>query len=253
MESEYLLVLQSFFSPLRETFSQPAFYMQLLILSLTAGLSVLISAYILRRKRNHALRRLRIQLSADLHDDVGSLLTGIAMQAELLALSAEQGKASKMNRLAAMSREAQYRLRDNVWIYDSRRDDWQSLLNRLHNFAQEVLEPRGVQFEIKLEGINTKKVIPMQLRKELYLIAKEVITNVSRHSNASLLVFRLQQSCGQFKLDIQDNGRIDESASTEVAGLGLSNIKMRAKRLGAKMEIDLRQGFGIHLQMPSAA
>lgn len=200
-----------------------------------------------KEKQKEIIEAVRIKLSADLHDDVGSILSGIAMQAEILECCVAEEHKEKVGRLAARSREAMAQMRDTVWTLDARKDNWGSLVDRLQDHAAEILEPRQMDYSIKIEGINRQKNLSAEIRQHLYLIGKEAITNAAKHSNGDQLSILLRQQNDLLEMFIQDNGHIDQEQPLTVSGLGLSNISLRARELGAQLNIHQNGGFGISL------
>lgn len=216
----------------------PFFFFTLLIYMIYQGF---------KEKQKEIIEGLRIKLSADLHDDVGSILSGIAMQAEILECFVAEEHKEKVGRLADRSREAMAQMRDTVWALDARKDNWGSLVDRLQDHAAEILEPRQIDYAIKIEGINRQKNLSADIRQHLYLIGKEAITNAAKHSNGDQLSILLRQQNDLLEMFIQDNGQIDQEQPLTVSGLGLSNISLRAQELGAQLNIHQNNGFGISL------
>jgi len=180
-------------------------------------------------RKKAALERLRIKISSDLHDDVGSILSGLAMQ------------------LSELSRSAMSRMRDAVWAMDARKDKWESLQDRMREFAEETLDEKGISYQIQFENLNLQEVLSAEIRQNLYLIFKEAITNVFKHSNATQVKINLKNMESAFEMLIKDNGK-QEKVNLNGAGLGISNIKLRAKRLQAVLEFIQKDGFGILLR-----
>lgn len=206
--------------------------------------------YLLKKRTDHrkALTHLRTKLSSDLHDDVGTLLSGLAMQAELLAMQPKELDTDKLIRIASMSRTAMLQMRDLVWAIDNRKDKWENLIDRLYEHASDVLTPLHIDFKLEVEGIDPNFPISPELRQNLYLIGKEAITNVAKHSDAAIVTIMIRKRNGKYDMEIQDNGHFQAEEKQAISGLGLSNIKWRAKQLGAKLSFQDREGFGIFLQ-----
>lgn len=202
----------------------------------------------IKKQHAHQLEELRIKISSDLHDDVGSLLSGLAMQAEILGQTAPETDQGKWQKIAEQSRKAMLRMRDVVWVIDSRKDKWMHLTDRLYEYAEETLSPVNISFELHLQGISTNQSIAAELRQHLLLIGKEAITNVARHSNAKnvTMLFR-QKTKGNFDMQILDDGELPTKKKKYSSGLGLSNMKWRAQQLGAKLRFEYHNGFGIYL------
>ena len=92
---------------------------------------------------------LRNKISADLHDEVGTLLTGLAMQSEILERKVPKANQEKLHRISALSREAMLGMRDSVWAMDAQKDFSNSLVDRMNEFANEQLENTGIHLICK--------------------------------------------------------------------------------------------------------
>jgi signal transduction histidine kinase len=90
----------------------------------------------------------------------------------------------------------------------------------------------------------------VETRENLYLIFKEAINNVAKHSEANKVDVRLSNSSDSFTIFIKDNGKgINEINKKK--GNGLKNIKMRAERISGKAEFENENGFSIKIVTPS--
>lgn len=183
------------------------------------------------------LERLRVKISSDLHDDVGTLLAGLAMQSEALAFTAPEKEKGKLQRISEISRNAMALMRDTVWAIDSRKDKWENLLDRMREHAEETLEPCDMHFELTLENITTQHHIPVEIRQNVYLIYKEAITNAAKHSNGDTVRVHLKKiPGGGLDMRICDNGSSAEK-NYKTTGSGMSNMQMRAKKIGGTIEL----------------
>ncbi|MCB0529164.1 MAG: hypothetical protein KDC65_11845 [Saprospiraceae bacterium] len=194
------------------------------------------------------IERMRVQISSDLHDDVGTLLSGLAMQSEVLEITAPEKDKGKLRRLSEISRDAMARMRDTVWAIDARKDKLENLLDRMREHAEETLGPRGIRFSIEATGLNPKHNLPTDIRQNLYLIYKEAVTNAARHSNGDFVSVLLQKTASGFEMHIVDNGRVVEK-TWKTTGSGTSNMLMRAEKIGAALEISREDGFCVILRM----
>lgn len=205
--------------------------------------------YQLKFKQKTEIDNIRTKISIDLHDDVGSILTGLSMQSEILEQKATKEDKAKLHRMSELSRSAMLRMRDAVWAMDSRKNNWESLIDRMNEFAAETLELKSIEYYIKHHNITLDKSITNIMRQNLYLIYKEAVTNIIKHSDANYVAIELNEHHGQVELLIKDNGSIKPKFST--SGLGLSNMKHRADQINCNLEIKKEQGFTIHLKSKS--
>jgi signal transduction histidine kinase len=177
------------------------------------------------------------------------LLSGLAMQSELLELTAPDDRKPRLQRISEMSRSAMSRMRDTVWAIDARKDKLENLMDRIREHAAETLEPKGISFAIQVEELSLEKNISSQLRQNLYLICKEAITNAAKHTNGDRMEVRFVKSGRKgLIMTIYDNGKFVQKGH-KTTGLGMSNMQMRAEQIGASFEINTQNGFLIRVQL----
>lgn len=199
------------------------------------------------------VERLRVKISSDLHDDVGGMLSGLAMQSELLEIDLPDDPGPALSRISDISRQAMSRMRDTVWAIDARKDRVENLLDRIREHAAETLDARGIGYVIQTNGLDPKVELATDVRQNLYLICKEAITNVAKHSNGDRVMIKLSNlpEDETFAMLIQDNGQV-ATKDYVTSGLGRSNMEMRARAIGAKLELFAGpEGFQVKLTRPS--
>ena len=114
--------------------------------------------------------------------------------------------------------------------------------------GEQLLLPKGISFEIDSQLVNPDKKLNAEIKKNLFLIFKEALTNIIRHSSADHVDVKLFNSSEGFQLMIKDNG--NSSELTQSTGLGLSNMKFRAEQMKGQINFDQSGGFGISLDLP---
>jgi len=196
-----------------------------------------------------AMERLRTKISSDLHDDVGSLLSGLAMQTELMEMNASQEDKLKLQKIASISRNAISQMRDLVWSIDNRRSTSNDLIERVHELAEELLLACDISFSINSEGLDqrNRKLAP-QIKQNLFLIYKEALTNLLKHSDATNLEVTIANQNKGCRFVIKDNGSPQENYIS--TGFGLENIQLRAKAIGGTVIFETKDGFAIILKLP---
>ncbi len=204
-------------------------------------------AYRARIRKLLELERMRVRIASDLHDDIGSSLTKIALYTDLMQNGTDAGESEKLlTKIGNMSRELIVTMSDIVWSIDARNDTYGDLLDRMHDFAIGLLPPQEISYTIKTRGISESQKLPANIRQNLYLIFKEAVNNVVRHSEASQVQISLEQQGQQFRLNIRDNG-CGNSGTLRKSGHGLRNMQMRAERLGG--ELAVKQNGGLELDL----
>ncbi len=208
---------------------------------------ILYSFYKIKLNRILELERLRIKIASDLHDDIGSALTRISIDSDLLKSNLSNEETNPIiQRIGNVSREIISSMSDVVWSIDSRNDTIQDLINRMKDFAYSVLSPKNILVTFEIDNINLQKKMKIDLRQNIYLIFKEAINNSSKYSNAEEIKVSLKNSENNFIMIINDLGN-HIAASGKLTGHGLRNMKMRAERIGGKIEFVKENGFKIIL------
>lgn len=196
------------------------------------------------------IERIRVRISSDLHDDVGTILSGLAMQSEILELTAPEKTKPKLQRISELSRSAMSRMRDTVWAIDARKDKLENLIDRMREHAEETLTPKDIILDLEVDQLALTKNIPSQIRQALYLIYKEAITNCAKHSKGDKVSVRMQKFGPKgLEMSIHDNGEVQQKAY-KTTGSGLSNMRMRAEQIGGTFQVDASQGFLITVLIP---
>jgi signal transduction histidine kinase len=123
---------------------------------------------------------------------------------------------------------------DIVWSINPENDSVEMMIIKMKEFAAEILEPKSIRYSFQTsEGIaNTK--LDVVKRKNLFLIFKESINNVAKHSEGSEVTIVIEQSGGVLRLKIKDNGR-GFDASTIRYGNGLINMEDRARNIKGRL------------------
>ncbi|WP_298354575.1 sensor histidine kinase [Runella sp.] len=187
-------------------------------------------------------------MSSDLHDDVGTILSGLAMQSQMLAFSAKEEQKDSLLEISSMSHDAMERMRDTVWAIDSHKDKYENLIDRMRDFADRNLNRKQISHEFKVEVEDGKKFIDPQKRQNIYLIFKEAIVNIVKHSDATHVNIVFSEQRNRLHLVIHDNGS-QLQTPTSSDGLGLSNMQMRATQLGGRLMANYEEGFKVELTL----
>jgi len=207
--------------------------------------------YNLRVQRLLAIEKMRVRIASDLHDDIGATLTNISANSEVIRHNNDIEKIKKAAiKIGTLSREVIQTMSDIVWSIDSRNDTVKDMISRMQDFSHQVLSIKNIEVSFTSDGISFSKKMSVETRENLYLIFKEAINNVAKHSEANKVDVRLSNSSDSFTIFIKDNGKgINEINKKK--GNGLKNIKMRAERISGKAEFENENGFGIKIVTPS--
>jgi len=90
-------------------------------------------------------------------------------------------------------------------------------------------------------------------RTHLLAIAKEALSNSIRHTKADKRVVSLRRHGNKIRLEVTDNGHGFSPAQRRMQGMGLQNMRARARKLRGRITISsvLMQGTTVSLTIPS--
>jgi signal transduction histidine kinase len=140
------------------------------------------------------------------------------------------------------------------FAYDMRLIDLEklSLLDELRRYTVEFEKRTGISVQLAVDGL--RKEIPVGVKKNLYRIAQEALTNVRRHARASEVHIRLHCTKDQLEMSVKDNGRgfvlqdALERAQSEKR-FGLLGMQERAYLMGGSLETETGPGEGTTLRV----
>lgn len=215
------------------------------------------AAYRYRVAQLLALERMRTRIATDLHDEVGSSLSQIAILSEVARLRLPRsgqadvaGAVEPMEKVAATSREAVDAMSDIVWAINPQRDQLSDLSQRMRLFASDTLSARDIslRFHAPEQDLN----LDAEVRRQVFLIFKECINNIARHSEATEVEIDFALTDHHLSLRAWDNGRgFVETAPQpgQNSGNGLLSMRRRAAELGGKLEVISGNGDGTTIKL----
>ena len=193
-----------------------------------AGVVLLISR--IRLKQRMSELELRSKIASDLHDDVGSTLSSIRMYSDIVKSQVNQTPvaAELLDKISSNSKEMIETMSDIVWMIKPGNDDFNSVQNRMINFANELCIPAGINFEFNCDESIDVLRIGMELRRDIYLIFKEAINNAVKYADCKNIHVSINVADDQLHMRISDDGKGFEVVSAK-NGNGLSNMRKRVE------------------------
>ncbi len=220
-----------------------------LMLEGAALIAVAYAIYRSRLRRHVEVERVRTRIATDLHDDIGANLSWIAIMSEVVGRRTGEGdqtSAELLSRIANTSRDTVESMSDIVWSINPKEDRVEDLVHRMRRLASDTLATSDIHIRFNVaEGVEELSLDPL-LRREVYLIWKEAIANIARHSKCTQVDAALGVAGRWMDIAVTDNGRgfDPQSAGT---GHGLQNMRARTEALGGLFTLASRPGEGTHI------
>jgi len=211
-----------------------------------AFVALLVVFYRVRVDRLREIEELRIQIASDLHDDVGSRLTKVAMVTELVDRETPSSDRSKthIENISGTVREITRAMDEIVWTINPRNDTLDHLANYVFQYATEYFQNTGVRCRLDVPAELPDDSISTEDRHNLFMAVKEAFNNVLKHSSATEVRVGLTVADDLLTITIADNGRGVSPHPTGPVGDGLVNMKQRLQRIGGRFAFRSTPGMG---------
>lgn len=200
------------------------------------------SAILLIQNQNK-LQEQRLNISRDLHDNIGSQLTFIISSVDNIKHAFEitnEKLDNKLSNISSFAREKIVELRDTIWAMNTNEISFEDLENRINNYIEKAKEAKGqISFSVAIdEELKTQKLTSVQ-GMNVYRTIQEAVNNSIKYANPSVIIINARQLENQLKITIQDNGigfDVSEKMAEKLtmAGNGLKNMQKRIEEIGGK-------------------
>jgi ligand-binding sensor domain-containing protein/anti-sigma regulatory factor (Ser/Thr protein kinase) len=217
-----------------------------------------------RYRINELVKRqaIRNKIAQDLHDSVGSTLSSISVYSQVAKIYREKKQEAELEKtlekISDTSGEMISEMNDIVWTINPRNDNTGKIFQRMESFAKPLLQTKGIHFSFVYDDALLTVQLPMEKRKNFYLIFKEAINNVLKYSQCKNLDVAVKLHQHQVSLVVRDDGQgfdtkqLKALASRSLSGNGLNNMKRRAAEMKGECWIESAPGKGttVHLRFP---
>lgn len=205
-----------------------------------------------QRERERAIETIRVRISQDIHDEIGSNLTKISLMSQRLRMNAEKKKdidSTLLQRITESSKEVVSNLGEIIWTVNPKHDNLQSLLSYLRNYITNFFEQTNVNPVIDFPDEVPTLTISPELKHNLFLVIKESLNNIIKHAEATEVKISFQFTGQTFCFEITDNGKGIANLNGREFGNGLINMRNRMKAVNGSFEIESELNKGTTLQL----
>jgi len=226
---------------------RPPFWQQtwFVVLAVLVLLALLYSFYRYRISQLNRVQQVRDRIASDLHDEIGSSLTHVNILSEIGKKTADSDDHPQQlfTRIGEEVQSSSEALDDIIWSVSSRADTAEDLVSRMRRYASELFDVKGISFVLHEDQLDVNQAMGLELRRDFYLIYKELLRNILRHAEASEVHIRIRGEHHFLWMEINDNGQgFDPQAPSERHGL--QSIKGRVAKWKGHLSIDSSAGQG---------
>jgi signal transduction histidine kinase len=187
----------------------------------------------------------RDRIGMELHDGVIQSLYGIGMQVDLLRRKEVEVGPKELNSLIGNLNNVIEDIRGFIANLRSRTDQ-KTIRETLEHLKERLHPPQEI--EIEIDAPDGFAPFSPAVFESICLIANEAMSNAIRHSGATKIQVKVEQNKNRFNIYVIDNGRgFDLSLSDTATGLGLRNMRQRARLYGGEVSIESEVDKGTSL------
>ncbi len=221
-------------------FWQRWWFLALCILTALSGVALL---YRYRTDQLLKVERLRMRIASDLHDDVGTNLSSIVVTSQIMERQASLSDQDRLQLkvIESIAAGTQEMMRDIVWMLNPKNDSLDDLVLKMKEVAARLLQNVHYRFLAPQEKLLEK--VSIEFKRNVFLIFKESLNNIVKHSSAAEVVIEIRQADDRFVLQIRDDGRGFEP-DHKGTGTGITSLQRRAAQIGGTMEFVSAEGEG---------
>ena len=196
--------------------------------------------------------RERQRLAKDLHDGIGSLLSGLSMNMKF-----QKGKEDPESEQGRFLNDACNMLDDGI----------KNVRAVSHNLMPATLEKLGLiaamneaiervnqndSLRIDLKTIHEPFGLPKDISLGLLRIFQELLQNTIKHAEASEIKISIEFQKEYIKMQYTDNGKGIDFAKLKSGGIGMKNMESRLQALEGTFKLNKRiqSGFEVKLKVP---
>jgi signal transduction histidine kinase len=196
--------------------------------------------------------RERKRLAKDLHDGIGSLLSGLSFNLKF------------QKNLKNQDQEQLVFLEEACKLVD---EGIENVRTVSHNLMPSTLENFGLisaikecivpltntdNIEINVHAPKEAFLLPIEISLGLLRVFQELVQNTIKHANASKIDVQLRYNPDMITLEYTDNGKGFHINDIDLYGIGIKNMQSRIQTLHGTFFIDskAKKGFRAYLEVP---
>jgi len=223
-----------------------------LLATIFFGFILLLIIVIIRRKNRLQKKILdqKNEISKDLHDDIGSELSSILINANLLKNYDPSDKQKILiDKISNTSSEISQRLNAFIWSLNADNNNVRNFTEYVKQYAYKFFDGTEIKlfFSDDIEAVSNR-IINGNSRKNLFFSIKEALNNIVKHAEANKVIITISSIDKKgLLITIKDNGK--GMREENKFGNGLVNIKKRIAHLNGDVKIQSVNGFKISIQI----
>ena len=238
---------------------QTWWFRMLSVVVITGLVVAFVRIYYLRRlnrqkvayEKELAIQDERQRISSEMHDDIGAGLSALKLFA-----GAAKAKSDKNNievdKIYNMLSDLSDKIREVIWSLNVDNDSLENLLYYIQFQATKLFQYSDIDFDTHAPNGVPPVVINGVMRRNVYLIIKEILHNALKHSQATTVVLDFAIENDNLVVIVKDNGVGIKNTKSSPDSMGLKSLNQRIQTIKGSMDINSENGTTITIHMPLA-
>lgn len=191
----------------------------------------------------------RTRIARELHDGIGGMLTSVKLNLVAVQKQFEhvEGGVQKLSMIADMIQDTSAELRKSAHNLMPDVLLQYSLQDALARYAASINNAEKI--EITFHYLVADVQIPKSVELMLYRITQELIQNVIKHAQATVVAVQISLQDNELNLTVEDNGHGFDVNEYKNSGFGLQNLIYRIESLQGKVQLfsEQKNGTTVHI------
>lgn len=200
----------------------------------------------------------RRRISREMHDDIGSSLTTIMYLGNNLNDKNEENRSGTIAKIIATAGNVVEKMNEIIWSMSSEYNTLDDLFAYIRYNIVGLLENHNINYTFNIPDEVPKLKLSGEKRRNIYLVIKESIHNVIKHSDATevtldFCIYKKDKTYNELRIEIHDTGKGMDISNSNKFGNGLKNMKYRMKTIEGKFTISSNKGTTVKMTLPLQA
>lgn len=198
------------------------------------------------------LQEQRLNISRDLHDNIGAQLTFIISSVDTIkyAFDLKNTKLSeKLESINQFTKDTIIELRDTIWAMNNTEITFEELRSRILNFIEKARESKDeIDFKFTIDERLNHHILSSVVAMNIYRTIQEAINNAMKYANPKEIKVAVNSVKDCIEISISDNGNGFDTEKTTL-GNGLHNMKKRADEINSVITINSASANGTQISL----
>ncbi|OCX50519.1 hypothetical protein BEL04_22340 [Mucilaginibacter sp. PPCGB 2223] len=239
---------------------QTWWFRALIVVLITGVVVFIVRIYYLNRlnrqriayEKELAIQDERHRISSEMHDDIGAGLSAIKLFAGAAKAKSDKNNVLEVDKIYNMLTDLSDKIREVIWSLNVDNDSLENLLYYIQFQATKIFQYSDIDFDTNVPDNVPGVVVNGVVRRNVYLIIKEILHNALKHSKATTVTLNFRIEAGNLIAVIEDNGVGIKNTRATPDSMGMKSITQRMQTIKGKMDMNSEKGTVITLSMPLA-